>query len=369
MRHTPVTYLRDGYAAIGVGALACSALRAQATEAPKITFGAYVDAYYAYDLGRPVTLDRAFTTQAVRANEFNVNLAHVEAMLAGDRVRGRLALQAGTSVHANYAGEPVVGANSGPTLARHIQEAWAGYQVNDRLWVDGGIFYSNVGMESWVSADNITYTRSLVADYSPYYSSGIRATWRASERLTARIDVMNGWQNISETNTDKSVGTRVDLVPREGVTLSHYLYAGTETGGRVRLFTGVGALADVTPMVRLEAQLDIGRQERGSGSGDADVWTGGIVAARWSLRPGVALVGRAEWYADPGQVIVLTGVADPFEAAGGSLGLDVSPGEGLLWRTEVRTLRAKSALFPDRDAGGGFSRSNFVLVSALTMQR
>ena len=43
-----------------------------------------------------------FTTQPARHNEFNVNLAFVEAKLDGQRVARPLALQAGTSVQSNY---------------------------------------------------------------------------------------------------------------------------------------------------------------------------------------------------------------------------------------------------------------------------
>jgi Putative beta-barrel porin-2, OmpL-like. bbp2 len=73
-----------------------------------VSFGGFVDNYYAYDFGRPVNFDRPFTTQAVRHNEFNVNLVWLEAKVSGPRVRGRLALQAGTSVQSNYAGEPLL---------------------------------------------------------------------------------------------------------------------------------------------------------------------------------------------------------------------------------------------------------------------
>ena len=70
----------------------------------KLSFGGFVDGYYAWDFGRPPTFDRSFaggapfTTQPTRHNEFNINLAFIEAKLDGQRVRGRLALQAGTSV-------------------------------------------------------------------------------------------------------------------------------------------------------------------------------------------------------------------------------------------------------------------------------
>ncbi len=352
-----------------LAAVAAAPLGAQASDTTlKVTFGAFVDAYYAYDAGRPPTFDRAYTTQAARANEFNVNLAHVEALFTGPRLRGRLALQAGTSVQSNYAAEPTTGAISGPTLARHLQEAYAGYRLTDRLWVDAGIFFSSMGAEGWISSDNLTYTRSLVADYSPYYSTGVRAVLQATPRLTARLDLVNGWQNISETNTDKAVGTRLDLTVAEGLTLSHYAYAGGEVGGRLRLFTGVSLLGRVSPRLRLEAELDAGRQDRAVDSG-ADRWVGGVLAARWALTDHVAMVVRGEFYRDPEQVLIVTGGPDGFKATGGSLGLDVSPDGRFTWRTELRALGADAALFTDRDASAGLATSNLVLVTAATLRR
>ena len=81
-----------------------------------VTVGAFVDAYYAWDFNRPGpgNFDRAFTTQPARHEEFNVNLASVEVKLSGEHTRGRVALQAGTAVQSNYAGEPRTGSISGP---------------------------------------------------------------------------------------------------------------------------------------------------------------------------------------------------------------------------------------------------------------
>ena len=164
----------------------------------KVTFGGFVDGYYAYDFNRPPSIDRSYTTQPARHNEFNINLADVEAKVDGPRVHGRLALQAGTSVQSNYAGEPTIGSVSGSTLSRHIQEAFAGYKVADKLWIDGGIFFSHIGNEAWISRDNWTYSRSFVAEYTPYYETGVRAVWQATPTFTVTGVVVNGWQNISE---------------------------------------------------------------------------------------------------------------------------------------------------------------------------
>lgn len=94
-----------------------------------VTVGGFVDAYYGYELNNPGSFDRAFTTQPARHNEFNINLAYVELKLERERVRGRFALQAGTSVQNNYSAEPGRGEISGPSLAQHIQEGYAGYRL------------------------------------------------------------------------------------------------------------------------------------------------------------------------------------------------------------------------------------------------
>ncbi len=108
-----------------------------------VAFGAFVDGNYVWDSGRPRAFDRVFTTQPARHKEINVNLAFVEPSVNGERVRGRIAaLQAGTSVQSNYAGEPEVGAVSGGALSRTLLEATAGMRVHPRLRVDGGLYFS-----------------------------------------------------------------------------------------------------------------------------------------------------------------------------------------------------------------------------------
>ena len=332
--------------------------------------GAFIDSYVAFDSGRPRSLDRAFTTQAARHAEFNVNLAHVEATLTAPRVRGRLAVQAGTSVQVNYAGEPRVGGTSGPELARVLQEAYAGYELRRGLWIDAGVFFSNVGMEGWISRDNPTYTRSLVADYSPYYSSGARLTWQAASSLALRVDVVNGWQTISENNEDKTLGVRIDQSLGHASTVSWYGLAGREAAGQLRFFNGVGVRTRPTERVEITAQIDVGREGAPDTVGTtapARVWHGGMVIVRWMMTPRAALVARGERYADPQQVVAVTGTPTGLRATGGSLGLDIHPLPQLLWRSELRTLSNRGAVFPDRRREAGVSSRNTVVVTSLAV--
>jgi hypothetical protein len=350
--------------------LGVSSLDAQSPATPDtavhVAFGAFVDGYYAFDFGRPVTFDRTFTTQAARSDEFNVNLAYVEAKMDGARVRGRLALQYGTSVQANYAGEPRIGANSGrDNIARFIQEATAGARLGTNVWIDGGIFLSHIGSEGWISRDNLTYTRSLNADYSPYYQSGVKVTWQPTSRLTAQLDVVNGWQIISESNTDKSAGIRLDYVVSPVLTLSYWNLAGREPspiGAGMRLFNGANAKLARANGAALIATVDAGRQK---GTSDTSAtWYDASLVGRTPITRAVAVNARAEYYNDDKGVI--TGVA-PFKVTGASLGLDVTPQARLMWRTEARLLHGTTDIFPDRGAASGLERNNMLLVTSLAM--
>ncbi len=344
-------------------ALCASNVGAQAADTTtKIRLNGFVDTYYAYDVTRPADGERRYTTQPVRHDEANVNLAWLGVTVTRPKVRARVALQAGTSVQANYAAEPRAGATSGPEVSRFIQEGVVGVKLADHLWIDAGIYFSYLGLEGWSSADNPTYTRSLVADYSPYYLSGAKLTWSPTPKLTAQVHLTNGWQNIAENNRSKAVGARVDYAVTPALTVSYGNFFGNErpTGstGVLRSFHQVMAKGTVSSGTQWQAQLDAGRQGR------AD-WYGLVAIARHPLTPRVAFTARVERYADPDQVIITTSAPTGFVANGVSAGLDVTIDTDVHWRSELRTIHAESPLYPR--AVGTPTRTNGVLVTSLSV--
>ncbi len=343
--------------------LTASAANAQVPDTTtKVRLSGFVDAYYAYDFTKPADGERRFTTQPVRHDEVNVNLAWLGVTVERQRVRARVALQAGTSVQANYAGEPRNGTSSGPELARFIQEALVGVKLADKLWIDAGIFYSYIGLESWSSADNPTYTRSLVADYTPYYLSGAKLTWAATPKLTAQLHVTNGWQNISENNRSKAIGARLDYTVSPALTLAYANFLGNErptgTANVLRIFNQVMAKGTLPSGTQVQGQIDVGRQDNSD-------WYGLVAIMRQPVTPRVAVVGRIERYSDPNQVILGTGVRDGFVGNSASVGLDVIVESGVRWRSEFRGIRTGAALFPEGLAGAS-TRVNAVIVTSLS---
>ncbi len=342
-----------------------------------VAFGGFVDSYFAYDFNHPRDLDRPFTTQAARHDEFNINLAFIEAALTGPRVHGRFAAQFGTAVQANYAGEPRIGSLSGPDVSRFIQEAYAGYQLvrgangARPVWLDAGVFFSPFGSENWISRDNWTYTRSLIADNSPYYESGVRLTWQVRPTLEAQVHLINGWQNISETNSDKSLGLRLDYTPRAGVDIAYDGYFGDEAPdsapSQPREWNELIVQLKPLPRLGLRGTFDYGWQRRADGNGSA-YWRGWAAVAQWRFSPLVAGAGRVEGYSDPEQVIVVTRQPFGLRATGGSFNIDVTPAPRVLWRVELRGLHDPDPLFTH---GGGIvspsSNHDVVLVPSAAL--
>jgi hypothetical protein len=332
-----------------------------------VRLGAFVDTYYAWDVSRPPSLDRPYTTQPARHSEFNVNLAFLEARLDRDRVRGRVAFQAGTSVQSNYAAEPRIGSVSGPDVSRFLQEAYVGVRVAAPLWVDAGVFFSHIGQESWISRDNPTYTRSLIADYTPYYSAGVRAVWQASATVAVHFHIVNGWQNISETNEDKAAGLRVEYTPSGTLLLGYSGFVGDEQPdslpNRLRLYNQAFVRLGRADGAAVWLTLDLGRQ--GAPAADASTWYGLAAIGRLPVSGAVALSARVERFADPDGVIVASPGTGGFETTGASVGVDVTLPRGFLWRTELRGFRGDQALYPERD--GGLTRNAAVAVTSLAL--
>jgi hypothetical protein len=339
----------------------------QETKPFSVSFGGFIDTFYAFDFDTPASPARNYgnplqlVTTPGRQNEFNINMAYLDAKLTSDRVRGRLALQAGTSVEAVYLTEilnDTTPDGSTATLLRHLQEAYVGYRIADGLWVDAGVYLSYIGFESIISKDNWTYSRSFMADFSPYYFAGVKLTYDISSKVSLQFHVTNGWQDVIETNSNKAVGTAFAYTPSDAFSFQWNTFYGEETGTLWRVFNDFVAKVSISQWLQIAATADIGVQRPSS------VWYGLAVFLRYRVGTGVHLTARYEHYADPDRVIVQpTDATTAFVADSASLNLDVELVKNLLWRTEVRGYWAMDPVFP---AGTGLSNQDWLAVSSLS---
>jgi hypothetical protein len=331
--------------------------RSHAQDGPSTSVQGFVDVYYAYSFLAHPLRDRAFTTQPLKHNEFNLNLGAIDVRFQREHVRGRVALQTGTYVTSNFAAEP--------QLLKHVLEASAGTRVGDNVWIDIGIFPSHIGFEGIFSKDNWTYSRSLLADYSPYYEAGVSVTFSASEEVTLRGLALNGWQNINETNDDKAFGTQLQYKPSGSVLLNWSTFVGNEqpdtVASRLRIFNDFYGVFAISEAWSIAAVFDIGFQKQMVGD-TYDVWHAASVMVKHTINQEWAIAVRGEYFSDRYGVIIPTGTPNNFQTIGGSVNMDYAPTQALLWRIEARLFSSKDEIYPS--ASEISKTDGFVVLSA-----
>ncbi len=124
-------------------------------------------------------------------NALRTNLLLLKGEFSGRRFRAKLALMTGDYSQYTLATEP--------KWAKSLNEAYIGLKLSKtkNLWWDAGVYSSYIGIESAISSDCPTLTRSMVAENSPYYLSGTRIVFVSdNKKHEAGIHVLNGWQRI-----------------------------------------------------------------------------------------------------------------------------------------------------------------------------
>lgn len=345
-------------------------LSALAIEPKDIKLGGFVDTYYAFDFNQPKDLERQYTTQPARHNEFNINMAYLDATIKTEKTRGRMALQYGNSVDKNYSAER-------DSDAKVFQEAYVGKRIAEKTWIDVGIFLGNIGAESWISKDNYTYSRSLNLDYVPYYSSGVRFEHFISEKQSFQLQLLNGWQNISENNSGKAIGMQYKNLVSEKFSFIYNNFFGDEetvpsdktdsasmTHPRFRTYHNFifnYALSEKWQWIYV---FDIGEQSQQQNKG-VDAWYATTFTLRRVLNQTQSISGRVEYYNDRHQANVSTTTDNGFQVSSASINFDQKLDENALWRTELRGFYSKDEIYTAYTSN--MNRLDGFLVTSLSM--
>jgi Putative beta-barrel porin-2, OmpL-like. bbp2 len=330
------------------------------------TYYGFVDAYYGYDCGHANGNSRqSFLYSHGRQNEFTINQGLVGVRYDDGKVRGAVGLHAGTYVSANYAAED-------PVL-RHVYEAYAGFRPFAKAWLDMGIFASHIGFESAISKDSWALTRSIMAENSPYYESGARFTYEAGPKLTLAGLILNGWQNIRETNQAKALGTQMQWRPSDKILVNSSTFYGneqpTDSLVRRRYFHDFYITYAASERTSLALVFDMGTQQSATRN-QYDTWHTAAAFLKHKLADKFSATLRGEYYyAERGVIIrgiMPTARASDFRVAGGSLNLDYLPTGTLAFRVEGRYLNGINGVFARADNANNRSYGNVTTSIALS---
>jgi hypothetical protein len=346
-----------------LAACSCLPLMAQTDSAQRaaISYGAFVDAYYAYSANEPPSKNIDYAYNHSRHNEFNVNLALITAKYSARSLRANLGLQAGTYPQFNYAAES--------TVMQHIYDANVGVRLHKNFWLDAGIFgSSHIGFESAISKDNWTLTRSLSAENTPYYASGAEINYEPSEKLLVSLLVINGWQNISDNNSNKAVGYQLTWKPNKkfGFNLCSFYgepYNAPDTLALMRYFNHGYIYYHPTSKLSMALLCDVGLQQTKRDSSFHAMWVNPTLLVRLVPSPRWALALRGEYYNDPDRIVfTATPGGAVFTTVGTSLNIDYTGISNVMLRVEGKYFSSENKVYTTRS---GLSNTNAVITASI----
>jgi hypothetical protein len=213
----------------------------------------FVDIYYGFNNNRPlntsnpqdVVFGNFLRNFDNKHNQFALNLAKlaIESKVSADQRLGyRFDLAFGQTTEIVHNTEPASNptprspgdprTSDDPSLnfLRNIQQAYFSYlaPVGRGLQVDFGKFVTHTGYELIESKDNWNYSRSFIFALGPFYHFGAKATYPITDKLSFMAGLANGWNNVVDNNSRKTVISQVVYKPTSRVTLIQNYTGGPE---------------------------------------------------------------------------------------------------------------------------------------------
>lgn len=318
----------------------------------KWTFGGYAEVYYCYDFSQPANhLRPDFLYNHKRHNEVNANMLLAKANFKDELVRANFGLMAGNYSQYNLRGEPA--------WAQFIFEANVGLQISRRknLWLEAGIFPSHIGFESAISADCWTLTRSILAENSPYYESGLKLTYQSPDQtLLLSALYLNGWQTISKSDFIQrpSFGMQATWKPTPEFTFNYSNFAGSALPDSLRSFRhfhNLYFIYEPSDKFGVIAGFDIGFENRNAGA--FQNWYAPVIIIKQRIDKRTTVAVRAEYYDDRNEVLINTGRG--FQTRGVSSNIDYQVNQRTVIRLEGKMYGAATRIFSENSDVQNFS--------------
>jgi hypothetical protein len=332
------------------------ALPAAAQDAPPwtvgdITFSGLVDGYYQWANNHPASGFTTLRNFEVSANSFNLNMVELSAYHDAEPVGFRLDLGWGKAWDIfNSFDNPKTS-----QFTKYIQQAyisvkpegWGGFQF------DFGRFFTSAGAELTENNYTWTYGRGFVYTNGPYYHMGLRVTKPLSDSFSVGFQLVNGWNNMVDNNSGKTVGLTSAWTGEKASWYQTYYFGPEQANenGNFRHF--YDTVLNLTPNDKFAMyfNFDYGHEKNYFGpQGDVSWWVLGT-AAHFTMNDHNSLTFRYEYYDDMDGWLLLGG---PVALQSYTATYEYKWTQGLAMRTEWRT---DTADVPVYAKGNGFSKN------------
>jgi hypothetical protein len=308
----------------------------------------FAEAYASSISNKPFANTRpGFHYHYTKANNVGLNMALAKAHYSSKRFRANLALMAGDYAKANLAAEE--------KWARNFYEVNAGFKLsaNKEIWLDAGVLPSHIGAETAIGKDNAAATRSILADNSPYYETGLRLSYQPNPKWSFAVLALTGWQRITVPANQKSpaIGTQIVYTHSPKISFNQSTYAGqifTGTTNVNRLYHNLYSIISLSKTTALTVAWDIGLQATEMNNSKYRVWNGMSALLRHQFKSGKwSSALRYERFIDNSNVLYSfpSNPVSRFNLHHASVNLDWLPVKNLLLRAEANYQQGEDPLF------------------------
>ncbi len=321
-----------------------------------------VDGYYSLNFGHPASRYNTGRNFDVRANSLSLNMAKLTLERGADPVGFKLDLAAGRAMEIFHATEP-----GSSDLYRYIFQAYASVKPSNMggFQFDFGKFVTSAGAEPTETHLNWNYSRSLLYTNGPYYHFGARTTIPITSNFSTGVQLVNGWNNVEDNNSSKTVGITTALTTSKFNWFNNYYFGNEKTdtvnGVKIEapglrhfydLVLGFNPNGKVSGTINFDYGVDKNPLASDSKFYGVSVAMRALGGEHWAISP------RYDWYKDNDGFI--TGSARTWQEF--TLTGDYKMKEGFLARLEYRRDWASTPFFDRGNEPASSKSMNTVLI-------
>lgn len=276
----------------------------------EISVNGFISASYSYNFNKPASGLNTLRVFDFDDNSIKLDVAELVIQKAvakpGD---------AGFRVDATAGGSlPRVTASSGlfrdPATGKaedfDLQQAFVSWiaPVGNGLRLDAGKFVTPHGYELIEGYDgyNDNATRGFLFGYAvPFTHTGLKLTYAFSGQVAGSFLIVNGWDNVKDNNSSKTLGVSLALTPSPRVAVTANLISGperTDNNSDPRTVLDLVSVFKATDSVTLGLNFDYGSEKGAVAAGETATWWGVAGYFKTSLSPSFALAFRGEYFDD-----------------------------------------------------------------------
>ena len=222
------------------------------------------------------------------------------------------------------------------------------------LTIIAGKYVTAAGAEVIKSDSDVNYSRSILFGYAiPFSHTGVRATWKMSDTLSVFGGVNQGWDAVSDPNSDKTAELGATFAPSKEMSFSAVYYGGKELLSNYPKsdLNGMRNLVDVVGTFTFSEQMtlvlnyDYGTQDKAAFNGGKAKWQGLAAYLNYQLSEQWRVSLRGEYFDDKDGY--RTGVAQKWKE--GTVTLAYLPAKAWEIRGEFRADKSDKDAFLKSD--------------------